>query len=305
MAQRFGGKFSPDASGKAPRGPDAARPERQAPPPPNWNAKRVSRAGARNNVLFFLPIPFAINAFRGDTIDLVLNLSAFGLLILAAWLTREGVIAQDAYDARKVARRPAIPRKMFGAVLTGLGLAVGGFAPDASLINPVVYGVLGAVLHFFAFGPDPMKDKGLEGIDNFQTERVARAVDEAEGHLVEMLEILRHVGDRVLLAKMEGFQAHARDMFRAVEDDPRNLTAARRYLGVYLLGARDATEKFADVYARSQDAAARADYAALLDDLNSNFNARTQALLSNDRTALDVEMEVLRDRLAREGVRPE
>jgi len=305
MAQRYGGRFSPDGSGKAPRGPDGARPGVQAPPPPNWGAKRVSRAGARTNVFFFLPIPFAINAFRGDTLDLTLNLSAFGLLILAAWLTREGVIAQDAYDARKVARRPAIPRKMFASVLTGLGLAVGGFAPDGSLFNPVIFGLLGAGLHFLAFGPDPMKDKGLEGVDDFQTERVARAVDEAEGHLVEMLDILRRVGDRPLIAKMEGFQAHARVMFRAVENDPRNLTAARRYLGVYLLGARDATEKFADVYGRARDTAARDDYAALLDDLNSNFNARTQALLSNDRTALDIEMEVLRDRLAREGVRPD
>lgn len=305
MAQRYGGKFSPDGQGNAPRGPDAARPERAAPEAPNWSSKRVSRAGARNNVLFFLPIPFAINAFRGDTIELVLNLSAFGVLILAAWLTREGVIAQDAYEARKVARRPAIPRKMFGSVLTGIGLAVGGVAPDLSLLNPVIFGILGAALHFFAFGPDPMKDKGLEGVDNFQTERVARAVDEAERHLVEMQETLRRLGDRQLIAKMDSFQTHVRAMFRAIEDDPRNLTAARRYLGVYLLGARDATEKFANVFARSKDAAARADYAALLDDLDNNFNARTQTLLSNDRTALDVEMEVLRERLAREGVRPE
>jgi len=303
MAQRYGGKFSPDVADKGARKPKAERPERQAPPPPNWNGKRVSRAGARNNVLFFLPIPFAINAFRGDALDLALNLSAFGLLILAAWLTREGVIAQDAYDARKVARRPAIPRKLFGAVLTGLGLALGGFAPEASFLNPIVFGVLGAGLHFLSFGADPMKDKGLEGVDDFQAKRVARVVDEAEGHLVAMLEILRRVGDRPLLARMESFQVHAREMFRAVEEDPRNLTAARRYLGVYLSGARDATDKFADVYTRSKDTKARADYAALLDDLDSNFNARTQTLLSNDRTALDIEMEVLRDRLSREGVR--
>lgn len=300
MAQRFGGKFSPGGSAR-----DAGPKGGARPAAPDWNGKRPSRAGARNNILFFLPIPFAINAFRGDTLDLILNLGAFGLLILAAWLTREGVIAHEAYDARKVARRPAIPRKLFGAILTGLGLGLGGFSTDGSLLSPLVFAVLGAGLHMLAFGPDPMKDKGLEGVDSFQTERVARAVDEAEKYLVEMRDTLRRVGDRHLIARMDSLQAHAREMFRTIEDDPRNLTAARRYLGVYLLGARDATAKFADVYTRSKDAGARADYLALLEDLDSNFNARTQALLSNDRTALDIEMEVLRDRLAREGVRPE
>ena len=49
---------------------------------------------------------------------------AFGLLILAAWLTREGIIAQEAYDARKIARRPAMPRKIVASLLTGIGLAI-------------------------------------------------------------------------------------------------------------------------------------------------------------------------------------
>ena len=51
------------------------------------------------------------------------------------------------------------------------------------------------------------------------------------------------------------------------------------------------------------DAQARADYAALLDDLEQNFAARTRALLTEDRTDLTIEIDVLRDRLQREGVR--
>ena len=38
--------------------------------------------------------------------------------------TREGLQAEAAYDARRIARRPAIPRKLFGGILTGLGLAI-------------------------------------------------------------------------------------------------------------------------------------------------------------------------------------
>ncbi|MBT8409164.1 MAG: 5-bromo-4-chloroindolyl phosphate hydrolysis family protein, partial [Alphaproteobacteria bacterium] len=159
------------------------------------------------------------------------------------------------------------------------------------------------VLHGFAFGMDPLKDKGVEGVDEFQAGRVARAVDEAEKHLGAMRDAILRANDRKLELRVERFQATARDMFRTVEEDPRDLSAARRYLGVYLLGARDATIKFADIYARSRDQTARDDYVALLDDLEDSFAARTRKMLLGDRSGLDVEIDVLRARLEREGVK--
>ena len=91
-------------------------------------------------------------------------------------------------------------------------------------------------------------------------------------------------------------------MCRTIEEDPRDLTAARKFLGVYLLGARDATAKFADIYSRTRDKQARADYTALLDDLERSFSAKTRKMLLEDRSDLTVEIDVLRERLEREGV---
>lgn len=295
MAERFGGPHSPEnARREKPGAPAQKRP---------FEGRRPSRAGGRVNLLFFAPFPFLLTAFRQSPAGLAVDLAAFGTLILAAWLTREGELAQEAYEARKVARRPAIPRKIFASGLTGAGLFLGGFAPGASLLNPVIFGALGAILHFFAFGPDPLKDKGMEGVDRFQQDRVGRAVDEGEKHLAAIREAIQRVGDRQLIGRVERFQTAARDLFRTVEEDPRDLTAARRYLGVYLMGARDATTKFADIWARTKDQKARADYETLLTDLESNFAARTRTLLLDDKSDLDVEIEVLRDRLAREGLR--
>ncbi|MEJ2002376.1 MAG: 5-bromo-4-chloroindolyl phosphate hydrolysis family protein, partial [Maritimibacter sp.] len=117
-----------------------------------------------------------------------------------------------------------------------------------------------------------------------------------------MYEAIARTKDRELQRRVESFQTTARAMFRSIEDDPQDLTAARKYLSVYLMGARDASVKFADIYTRSREADARRDYVALLNDLESNFTAQTRKLLMNDRSDLSVEIEVLRDRLAREGV---
>lgn len=285
MSQRFSGRYSPDAAKQEVLTPMA----------------RPHPVGARVNILFVLPFAFALRAFFQDATGLALNLSAFAILMLAAWLTREGVLAQAAYAARTIARRPAIPRKIFASALTGVGLGVA--ALSAGVVPAMIFTVLGAVLHFGAFGPDPLKDKGMEGIDSFQTDRAANAIAEAESHLSQMIAAIKRSGDRALARRVEGFATNIRPLFRTIENDPRRLNAARRYLGIYLVGARDATVKFADIYARNQDRDARVEYESLLDDLETRFSLRREALLADDRTALDIEIEVLRERLEREGLR--
>jgi hypothetical protein len=295
MAQRYGGKFSPQGQQQ-----DSGKAETGA-----YRGAARTRAGGRVNLLFLAPLPLIWSAFGNGPSVMAMTLVALGLLLLAAWLTREGLLAQEAYDARKVARRPAIPRKILGSLLTGAGLALAGFAASGGLLAPAVYAVFGAGLHFLAFGPDPMANKGMEGVDEFQTDRVARLVDQAELHLKGMTDAIKRAGDRQVESRVERFQVQVRDLLRTVENDPRDLTAARKYMGVYLQGARDATVKFADIYARDRDPRARADYLALLDDLDASFSAKTKTLLLDDRSDLNIEIEVLRDRLGREGIRLE
>jgi len=293
MARRFGGTHSP--------GGDPRTDVTPAPGP----GKRAHPVGARVHILFVVPFLFALSAFFKDPAGLAINLAVFALLMLSAWLTREGVIAQDAYDNRRIARRPAIPRKIFGSAAMGLGLGLAGLLGAGSVVAATVFAVLGAGLHFTAFGADPLKDKGMEGVDLFQTDRVARAIEEAEDHLKAMSDAILRCRDRQIEDRLREFQTHVRALLRSVENDPRRLSAARRYMGVYLLGARDATIKFADLYARRRDTQARGDYLALLDDLQKNFALRTETLLDSDRQALDIEMDVLRERLEREGLRPQ
>lgn len=293
MAKRFGGTYSP--GGK----PDSAPPAPRATP---LKGAKPARAAGRSNFLFLAALAFLIPAFRAEPVVMATWLAACGALILGAWLTREGLKAQDAFEARKVARRPAIPRKIFGALCSGAGLALAGLAGHGP-VEAAIFALLGTGLHLGAFGLDPLADKGMDGIDRRQQDRVARAVEAAETTLSEMRAAVLRTRDRDVLARTDAFAQTARAMFRTVENDPRDLSAARRYLGVYLGGARDAAEKYADLVADRPNPEARADFLSLLDDLDGNFAARREKLLTDDRAALDVEIGVLRDRLAREGLR--
>ncbi len=260
-------------------------------------AQPSSRQQRRASILGLSALMFFIPAFQGDPRRLILSLIAGALVLLGAWLTREGIKAHEVYDARRISRRPALPRKALGAVLIAGALVAGGMARQDGMIYPILLALAGAALHLTAFGLDPLRDKGAEGLDPFQTDRVARAVTEAEGHLTAMKDAILRANDRVLEGRVDRFAQTARGLFRSVESDPGDLTAARKFLSVYLQGARDATVKFADLYAHNRSAAARADYEALLTDLETTFAARTTALLANGHTDLDVEISVLRDRL--------
>ena len=292
MAQRFGGKYSPDGdqtSGSANR--EAALDQRA-----------IHAAGSRGRMLYVPPILLVLTSLNNGPTTLVTALVGGGVLTLAAWLLQEGLRAEAAYDARRIARRPALPRKMLASVLTGIGVTIAAYTGDSGVIGSVLYGVAALGLHVAAFGIDPLKDKRMEGVDTFQQDRVARVVDTAEAHLDVMKSQIAALGDRKLELRVAAFQAIARRMIRTVEEDPRDLTGARKFLGVYLMGARDATIKFVDLYQRNKDPDARAKYEALLDDLEQNFAARTEKMLLDDRSDMDIEINVLRDRLQREGV---
>lgn len=298
MAQRFGGKYSPTP---APT-PDAAGTPPDTPPVANrFDGKRPLPARGRTNLFFVASFALLVPAVLHGGPDVLLrSVGATALCLAAVWLTREGLVAEDAFNARTIARRPAIPRKIFAAVLTGAALGLGATITQPGLY-PLAFALAGAAAHLAAFGLDPLRSKGATGLDEFQTDRVARAVDEGERFLSDMRDAIRRAGDRALEARVDAFTTTARTLFRTVEGDPGDLTAARKFLSVYLSGARDATVKFADFYATSRDATARADYLGLLDDLETNFASRTKALLSNNRSDLDVEIGVLRERLQREG----
>ncbi|WP_108815311.1 5-bromo-4-chloroindolyl phosphate hydrolysis family protein [Loktanella sp. Alg231-35] len=288
MAKRFGGKYSPDGQASGPR--DTVQ------------AANPVAGGAAIKLLYLPPILLAFTSLNNGAATLVLALIGAAILTLAAWMLGEGVEAEAAYNARKVARRPAIPRKMMASALTGIGTAIAAYTGDSGIVASALYGIAAAGLHIATFGIDPMTDKRMEGVDTFQQDRVARVVDEAETYLDVMKSQIEGLSDRRLTDRVTDFQTVARRMIRTVEEDPRDLTGARKFLGVYLMGARDATIKFVDLYSRNNDADARANYEALLVDLKENFAARTEKMLLDDRSDMDVEINVLRDRLQREGV---
>ena len=116
MAKRFGGKYSP--TGEIPAN------YREEP----VDERIVDAAGARSKWLIFPIVPLVFLSLSSGPYQLALALIAAAALGLAVWLLRDGLRAEAAYNARKIARRPALPRKMLATALTGIGVGITGVA---------------------------------------------------------------------------------------------------------------------------------------------------------------------------------
>lgn len=295
-AQRYGGRHSPAGS----------RPE-SAPQPAPFRGRSASRVSIRARAMFLLPLPLLFAGLgaigRGSAGEMLAEIGGFVGLMLSAWLLNEGLRAEAAFEARKVAKPPAMPRKLVAAVLTGVAvLGVGVASLGQGVLGAAAFGVVAGLAQIAAFGLDPMRAKGIEGADAFATERVAKAIDAAEALVRETVAAAARLGDRRLEGRIDRICDQAREVFRVIENDPRDLARARVFLNVYLRGLRDATVKLADLTGRGGDREAGARYEALLGDLEASFAAQRTHLLEDNRSDLDVEIEVLRERLQQDGL---
>ena len=258
--------------------------------------------------MFLVPLPLMFmglySAVTGSAIEMAGRFGGLALFLLSAWLLLEGQKAQHAYEAREVAKPPAFPRKLFASLLTGAGVAVTSLLGFLPLFNePVtagVYAAMATLLHSIAFGVDPLRAKGLKGYSKQEANRLLQALEQGERLMEETLVAASAFPDRRLQQRVDQLVQEARGVFRAIEKDPRDLPRSRKFMAVYLQGARDATVKLAQLKARNPGLREYADYERLLTDLEQHFIQQRQSLLLNDRTELDVEVEVLRDRIRQE-----
>ncbi len=296
-AQRFGGAHSPDTPTSEPR-IEARKPAKIK--------LRKQPGGFAITLLFLAAFPLLLEGFSKITsaspIGAATSFGSFALFVLAAWTLREGLKAEAAYNERKIARPPLFPRKLIAALLSGTAVFLAAwFGWGQSMFTGLGFGALAVAAHLVAFGFDPMKRKGLPGFNEYETDRVARAVDKAEAIMAEIEEAAEAINIRAVNRKIGSLLDSVREMLRTVEQDPRDLTRARKYMGVYLKSARDATIKFAELNQRSRDTAREAEFVALISDLETSFNGERQLMLQDNQSDLDIEIEVLQERLQNEG----
>ena len=165
MAKRYGGKYSPGEVDLQADAPDISR----------FRGRRAANVNVFARLMYFAPLPLLTSGLgevsRGDALGMVAELGALVLLLSGAWLLNEGLKAENAYRARKIARPPAIPRKFLSLVATAAGVGLAAWlGAGYGLIPGIVFGAVAGAAHLFAFGLRPDEEEGHGGHVGFRNQ---------------------------------------------------------------------------------------------------------------------------------------
>ena len=262
-------------------------------------------------ILYLLPLPLLGKAFyelvlRGRFTGFVISLALFALFILGAELMRRGIAKSWDFKARKVALAGGAPLKTMGAVVIGAATFATAFlAADQSLPAAIAIG-LGALLGLFlTYGLDARGAKGVAADAGITAAEVNEALTEARGRIGALEEAgkrLQGAAAYELRQKIRDVVAAAGKVLHLIEEDPRDLRRARKFLNVYLDSAKTVTENYAATSTKSHSPEMETKFKAVLDDLKTTCEEQYKKLLENDTLDLDAQIEVLKTRLTREGL---
>ncbi len=259
------------------------------------------------SLLFIFPIPLfmavAVSLGRGDFSGVLGNASAAILFLIGSLTLRKGLQTERAYNAKKVAIAPKLPLKLTASIIVGIAAALAAnIGADHSFLVATCFGIGAAVGCVLAYGTDPRKEKVAKAGYGYTTAEVVAALEEAEQRVRKIESARHHIHNQELKDRLARIVVSARKVLSVIEDDPRDLRRARKFLNTYLEGARKVTEGYAKAHKKTQSDELEANFRNVLVTIEEVFDEQHRRLLQNDVLDLDVQIEVLATQLKREGI---
>ena len=277
--------------------------------PKRYIKKTRDKFSVKGLLLYFLPlaaVPAAIIALiNGDLAGVVINASSYILYIYAAWLLRQGLAAETLYQRKRITRPPKRPLKFYSAVIvaltTGL-LALLGAAN--SLPISIVFGLTAFLAMYLAYGFDPRAEKSVSGkkTHGYSTKEISNTIDEAEAIIADIEQANDRINNREFNTRIDRICDVARNILKAIEEDPGDIRRARKFLKVYLEGAQKVTNGYAKTHRDANIKDLEENFRNVLEKIETVFIEQQDKLMEDDLFDLDVQIEVLATQLKHEGI---
>ncbi len=252
-------------------------------------------------------LPLILHLLRGAGTDALSLIVGIALFLVASSIIRSGLDIEADFAERRIARPPRVPRKLAGAVVAGLGAAVIGLgAAECGVLATLLFACLTGFACFLTYGNDPkVDDSALEVAARragVAPQEVRNTIDEASRKIREIDAAAAQLNSRELKGWMQRITDQARVVVGELEKDPKDLPRARRFLVTYLDGTRDVVTKYAAQQHDLADSPLADNFRRVLTTIEQVFKEQEEVLKQDDKTDLEVQIEVLETQLKREGV---
>jgi 5-bromo-4-chloroindolyl phosphate hydrolysis protein len=257
--------------------------------------------------LILLPLPLLLKAtlslWAGEAADLAASGGCWLLFLAAAILCRRGMQAELIEAERPIASRRAMMLKTAGGVLVALATMLTAlFAVGHSLPIALAFGLLAGIGYFLLY-PGEGAAKPIQNRNHGPEQGEAgRLLREAYRRLDSIEIARRRIASGEFKQRLGNIVVGAERILKLVAEDPSDLRRARKFLTVYLDGARRVAEEYARTHANAASAELEHNFRTLLVDMENTCDEQYRKMLEHDVSDLEVRIEVLSARLRQEGV---
>lgn len=268
--------------------------------------KKPGRAWYNNGfMLYLLPllaIPATIKAFIGGNLfGIIINAGCYAAYLLAAYLLRKGLAAENSYLERRVSLAPKWPLKSLATLIVAVNTFILSWLGAHYPFSVAIAFGLGAWLGMYlSYGFDPRKTKTIVGSHGFTAEEIINTINAAQRVIENIEHANKQIRNREFNQRIERICDTARNILIDLEANPAAIRRTRKFLLVYLEGTEKITTGYAGTHLEANTL--EQNFRNALDTIENVFKEQKERLLQEDLFDLDVQIDVLTTQLKQEGV---
>ncbi len=228
----------------------------------------------------------------------LLNLMAFGLFSATAKLNRLGLANEFKYHTEKLTKAPQKPYKTFSAILLGIStFFTAYFAGEIDGFVAIFLAFISSIGYYLYYGLDPREDK-LENMGDVSAELVLKTISEAKSKLAQIEQHIDKISnDTPLQKKLSLAVEKAEYIIQTIQEDPKDIRVARKFLVVYIDGLESVTNAYTSMDEADIKNDTKEKLHQLLEDIEHRFDKELMRLKKNNAFDLDVNIDVLQQQI--------
>jgi len=263
--------------------------------------KKSTFTSTRGNFLYLFLAPLFLSvilALLARNIEaFVLNGIAFGLFFATAKLNTIGLKNEHAYHTTLLTKAPKTPFKFIAGVMLGLStLYTAWIAGGETPLTGLFLGAISTTGYFLYYGFDPKVDK-LDNVGDISAEFVIQTLAESRAKLASIENDMSLISDRELRGKLQVAIDKAYEILSNIEEDPKDLRVARKFIIVYIDGIKKVTKSYTELPQEEIKAETKERLSHLLSDVEQRFDKEILRLKKNNQFDLDVHIDVLQEQI--------
>ncbi|MDA8552893.1 5-bromo-4-chloroindolyl phosphate hydrolysis family protein [Alphaproteobacteria bacterium] len=260
--------------------------------------------------LVALPLPVMVLALLIETVsaDIFTALAllvAIALQLAGIGLVRRGLTVRQSGGVEAALNSPSTALGLGSAALVAalFLLCLSGPAGPLQAIGVAALGAIGLWLALFTSTGAEQASNGLgEKVAGIDMGDLRKQLAQAHDYVKRMRTSGAQLSSSDNQAQVVRIADHAEGVLEGILADPGDIRRARRFMATYVERAATSVEQFAAAETKGKADGHRADFNATLDVIEKAFNDQKQRLDAEDSIDLEVQLDVLRKQMEREGL---